>query len=79
MRVISAILWLALAGLAADKAVQERPKVQCAGITKAGLRCKRIVKPPAIYCWQHKAQASKKAECHTDAECERMYGKLFHN
>lgn len=65
---------------------EEKPKpvvAKCAGITKTGARCKRTVKPPAVYCYQHLAQTDKKAKrfdipgCTTDSDCEKKYGPAY--
>jgi hypothetical protein len=67
IRIAAAILWLSLAVMA--QTPQPPAKVKCAGITKTGQQCKRTVKPPAVYCYQHKAQAV--APCTTDMDCEQ--------
>jgi hypothetical protein len=37
-------------------------KVECAGFTKSGTRCKRSAAVDSIYCWQHKEIAEEKKE-----------------
>jgi hypothetical protein len=37
-------------------------KVECAGFTKSGSRCKRNVTINSIYCWQHKEIVEEKKE-----------------
>ena len=45
----------------AKKAVKKKvvKKVRCAGKTKEGKRCKRMVAPPAKYCHLHKRKKKK--------------------
>ena len=40
----------------AKKAKKAVKKVRCAGKTKDGKRCKRMVAPPAKMCYLHKRQ-----------------------
>ena len=35
-------------------------KIECAGYTKSGPRCKRNAAPDSIFCWQHKEIAEEK-------------------
>ena len=36
--------------------IEQQQVYTCAGVTKKGERCKRHVKHPGDYCWQHKSQ-----------------------
>jgi hypothetical protein len=65
MKRYAAILWLTLA-LVPAMAQTPTPKAQCAGTTAAGHRCKRTVKPPHFFCYQH---MPKSLNCTTDTDC----------